>query len=385
MSEALRSRIRSPGPKRILSLDGGGIRGLITLGFLEHIEERLKARLSTVKAYTPSPTPNYFRLRDYYDLIGGTSTGAIIAAGLAIGMKASEITETYLRLGREIFARPDFWGNLSGGLIVPKFDSKPLADILSSSSLLGHRTVGDDSITTGLCIIAKRFDANSVWPIVNAPDSKYYDRAGHPNKDFQLSQIVRASTAAPTYFEPEHIILGDASFGFIDGGISMHNNPALQLFMVATLPGFGFEWETGPENLSIVSVGTGDWNRRVSAEAWNASTMPATEISNIVDMLMADASTLNETMLQAIGMGTHRREIDRVVGHLNGKQWGQSLLRYERFQVMLEDNFFDANGLSAYKRNIGDYRRMDNVERMHELLEIGRTLAASGHLAETLP
>jgi len=59
-----------PGPKRILSLGGGGVRGLVTLGMLKRAETLLAAR---------SPDPQAFRLSDYFDLIGGTSTGAIIA------------------------------------------------------------------------------------------------------------------------------------------------------------------------------------------------------------------------------------------------------------------------------------------------------------------
>jgi hypothetical protein len=74
----LTDRLRAPGPKRILSLDGGGIRGCASLGFLEHLEATVRARTS------PAAT-----LADYFDLIGGTSTGAIIATLLALGKTAT--------------------------------------------------------------------------------------------------------------------------------------------------------------------------------------------------------------------------------------------------------------------------------------------------------
>ena len=93
MSETLRARIRSGGPKRILSLDGGGIRGLITLGYLERIEAVLKANYAELGLYQKPARPEDFRLRDYFDMIGGTSTGAIIASGLAIGMSVSELID----------------------------------------------------------------------------------------------------------------------------------------------------------------------------------------------------------------------------------------------------------------------------------------------------
>jgi uncharacterized protein len=79
-------RLTTPGPKRLLALDGGGIRGAITLGFLEQMERLLRARHKRED----------LKLCDYFNLIGGTSTGAIIASGLAIGMTASEIKRMYL-------------------------------------------------------------------------------------------------------------------------------------------------------------------------------------------------------------------------------------------------------------------------------------------------
>ena len=373
MSEALRQRIRSPGPKRILSLDGGGIRGLITLGFLERIEDDLKSRMSSLRLYQPLPTVNYFRLRDYYDLIGGTSTGAIIASALAVGMSVRQIIDLYLDLGRRIFANPSFLSGFASGAFARKFDSGPLNEILQT--ILQQRTLGDPSITTGLCIIAKRYDTNSVWAMVNAPDNLFYSDINEPNSAFSLSQLVRASTAAPSYFDPEHVQLGKAQYGFIDGGISMHNNPALKLLLVATLPAFGFSWPTGLDRLSIVSVGTGEWSRRIPLHQWKDGVMPLTQVGDIINMFMEDASALNETLLQALGSGNNRREIDMLIGAMDGKLWGPSLLRYERFQAYLEEDFFDRNGLSAFKPKITAYRQMDNVASMQDLLDIGRILA----------
>ena len=86
------------GKKRILALDGGGIRGAVTCGILEKIEKIIQEKEGKDT-----------RLCDYFDLIGGTSTGSIIAAGLAIGMSASEITEKYLKLGGEIFGKKRDW------------------------------------------------------------------------------------------------------------------------------------------------------------------------------------------------------------------------------------------------------------------------------------
>jgi patatin-like phospholipase/acyl hydrolase len=78
-----------PGPKRILSIDGGGgVRGVVSLAFLERMEALLRAK-------TAGGDPD-FRLSDHFDLIGGTSTGALIAAGLAMGFSVAPIQPSTL-------------------------------------------------------------------------------------------------------------------------------------------------------------------------------------------------------------------------------------------------------------------------------------------------
>ena len=376
MSETLRARIRSGGPKRILSLDGGGIRGLITLGYLERIEAVLKANYAELGLYQKPARPEDFRLRDYFDMIGGTSTGAIIASGLAIGMSVSELIDTYLDLGNVIFGKQSWLGGISAGVLAPKFDAKPLQKVLDR--VLGDRSLGDSSITTGLCLIAKRYETNSVWLVTNAPDNMFYADGREPNSAFPLAALVRASTAAPTYFEPEVVRIGTKQFGhrygFIDGGVSPHNNPALKLFMAATFPNYGFGWPVGADRISLISIGTGDWRRTHKLKSYLGAP-PLTQVPGIIDMFMEDCSALNETVLQAIGSGQNRRDLDMLTGRLSGANWGPSLLCYERFQIFMDEKFFDANGLGAFKKRIKSYKQMDNVKYIQDLLEMGRIVA----------
>src|ERR1700712_4828783 len=111
-------------PKRILALDGGGIRGALTLGYLQRIEEILRNQNGN--------DPN-FTLSDYFDLIGGTSTGSIIASCLAIGMRVVDIKNMYMDLGGKIFAKKYKWWNI---FQLPKelkagYDAVPLEQELS--------------------------------------------------------------------------------------------------------------------------------------------------------------------------------------------------------------------------------------------------------------
>src|SRR5215203_1358231 len=99
----LLQRLQSEGPKRILSLDGGGIRGALSLGYLKKLEDILR------RQHGDNPD---FTLSDYFDLIGGTSTGSIIASCLAIGMKVEEIKKMYFELGGKIFGKKYKWWNV---------------------------------------------------------------------------------------------------------------------------------------------------------------------------------------------------------------------------------------------------------------------------------
>src|SRR6204780_1473582 len=86
-----------PGPKRLLALDGGGVRGALTVAFLERIETLLKTRYG-----------DDARLGDHFDLVGGTSTGAVIAGALALGFKTEQVKDFYLKLAPFAFKRGHF-------------------------------------------------------------------------------------------------------------------------------------------------------------------------------------------------------------------------------------------------------------------------------------
>src|SRR5690606_13726871 len=143
-------------PKRILALDGGGIRGALSLGYLQRIEDILRKQHGNDKN---------FRLCDYFDLIGGTSTGSIIASCLAIGMKVQDIKNMYMELGDKIFGKRNKWWKIFeiDDLLKATYKAKPLEDELQK--LFGDIKLESDKIKTGLCIIAKRADTNSVWPL----------------------------------------------------------------------------------------------------------------------------------------------------------------------------------------------------------------------------
>jgi len=107
-------------------------------------------------------------------------------------------------------------------------------------------------LRTLLCLVMRNYSTGSPWPISNNPAAKFNDPASPEcNLRIPLWQLVRASTAAPTFFPPETIELGGRRHVFVDGGITPYNNPSLLLYLMATLPCFRLEWERGLDKLLL--------------------------------------------------------------------------------------------------------------------------------------
>ena len=356
------------GSKRILSLDGGGIRGALTLGYLKKIETILREKEND---------PNLL-LCDYFDLIGGTSTGSIIAASLAIGKSVDEIVTLYMDLGGKIFGVKNDWWKPWETLkfLKASYDYSALESSLKGA--FGNITLGSDQVKTGLCIVAKRADTNSVWPLINHPDGKFYDTELGKNKNIFLWQAVRASSAAPTYFVPQMIDVGDGQrAAFVDGGVSMANNPSLTLLMVATLNGFPFHWQVGEDKLSIVSVGTGYSIFRKKTdeieEAWLG-----TWAASVPDMLMQDASWQNQIVLQWLSNSPTAFNIDMEIGSLNNDYIaGKPLIKYLRYNFPITQN--DLNGLGLNRnfneKDVASIIEMSNAGNRELLYQIGTAAA----------
>ena len=356
-------RLREPGPKRLLALDGGGIRGLVTLGYLAKIESVLRQR---------SGRPELV-LSDYFDLIGGTSTGSIIATLLSLGWSVERILGLYHEVGRKAFTPKKSWLGAVGRSLGAKFDDRPLTKLLRQH--LGDRTLGTEDLRTGLLIVVKRADTGSVWALFNAPDQPFYGA----NRDMALWQAIRASTAAPTYFRPETVagIAGGEAAVFVDGGVSMHCNPALQLLMTATLAGFGVRWPWGEDRLLLCSVGTGSFARhppREQLERFNNLQWAGVLISQ----LMADAGELNETVLQWISTSPTARRLDAQIGDLQDDLLTPApRLTYLRYDVELDRSKLAELGLEYSAAEVLELHEMSNTERIADLDRIGRVAAAA--------
>lgn len=382
---SLLEKLEADGPKRILALDGGGIRGALTLGYLKKIEEIIQKQHNN---------PN-LTLCDYFDLIGGTSTGSIIASCLAIGMKVDDIKEKYFELGGRIFGKKYNWWNVFQieDIVKASYDSAPLEEELQK--VFGDIILGSDLIKTGLCIVAKRADTNSVWPLINHPKGKYYDSDFGKNKDILLWKAVRASAAAPTYFIPQIIDVGGGLpiAAFVDGGVSMANNPAFQLLMVATLHGFPFHWKMGAEKLLLVSIGTG-MSKLEKLPANIEKNNLINWAQQIPDMLMQDASWENQLILQWLSKSPTAQEIDGEIGKLQNDVLvidgtnNEGILSYLRYNLLLtldKLNDLQPKGKTFSMQQVDDLIEMSNAASRFDLYDIGEAASQTEVLEQHFP
>jgi hypothetical protein len=360
----------SPRPatlKQILSLDGGGVRGAFSVAFLERMESIYRGQPGARESVL---------LADHFDLIGGTSTGAIIGTSLALGRTAREIKDFYFQLTPRVFRRSRW--RIAG--LQARFDSRALQQEILR--VIGDRTLETADLRTRLAIVMKRMDTGSAWVVSSNPNSRYWndpaDGSFIGNRHFRLASLVRASTAAPYYFAPEEISIVAAHTPglFVDGGVSPHNNPALALLQVATIPAYGFSWPTGADRLRIISIGTGSFRSRLDPLAARRMTAAGLAAKALMT-LVSDGSTQALTLMQILGRTHTPWTINTEVGDLRGVLLSsEPLFTFERYDVVLErDWLLDELGLSFAESRVEQLREMDRPENVPALYEIGQAAA----------
>jgi patatin-like phospholipase/acyl hydrolase len=226
---------------RILSIDGGGIRGIIPGQVLVALEQKLQKL---------SGDPNK-RIADVFDLVAGTSTGGILTCLYLCPngadpprprFSAEDAVELYLQHGDNIFDVSVFRSIVSvGGLAEEKYSAAPLEQVI-------QKYLGDVTLSQLLkpCLITAYDITRRKAVFFNSADRG-------PGRDFYLRSVARATSAAPTYFEPANIESLDRTvLPLIDGGV-FANNPA----MCACVETFGFDENLTVADIRLLSLGTG--------------------------------------------------------------------------------------------------------------------------------
>lgn len=237
-------------PIKILSIDGGGIRGIIPAMILAEIEKRTEYPISSM-----------------FNLISGTSTGGIIALGLTCSNEkrepkysASDIVTFYENKGPQIFNRTLLRKIMAlGNLIDEKYSAKSFEQILLEFFGDTRLCEANPNVIIPAYEIERRipwFFKSSKAKVVN----KY---------DFFMRDVARATAAAPTYFEPSKIETNDLAdyYSFIDGGV-FANNPTMNAYVEAK------SLYPNAKNFFVVSLGTGEFTKPLDykkAKNWGVS------------------------------------------------------------------------------------------------------------------
>jgi hypothetical protein len=356
--------------KRILSLDGGGIHGVFTLQILRRIEAELASRHR-------GPAP--FVLADYFDLIAGTSTGAIIAAMLSWGASVDAIERFYLEQAATIFYPSSYfrrwWYHRFTSEGIARFLQRYFAEEDGTPSLLGTAR-----LRTLLLIVLRNATTGSPWPVTNNPKSLYNDRPpGQTNLEIPLWKLVRASTAAPTYFPPERITVCSRlgvrkPFEFIDGGISPYNNPAYLAYLTATLPEYRLNFPRGIGELLVVSVGVG--RRELCFRDGEMHDMNVVGHVQAIIRAMLDAASVQQDLLcRTTGLCLHGDELDRELGRLESPA-APAASPGRQFSYVRYNHTYTDDEISRALSAVGGKWDLANLKLMPAVIEAGRAAAA---------
>lgn len=321
-------------PVRVLCIDGGGIRGILATMVLTELERR-----------TDKP------IADLFDFIAGTSTGGLAALGLTVPgddgrprYTARQVMKLYEMFGPKVFSR-SVWhqiravGNLADG----KYPAAGLEEMLNE--LFGGARLSESLVD----VLVPSYEIERRIPFF----FKSWRAIENESYDYSMAQVVRAGTAAPTYFEPAHIPAdGDDYYALVDGALVAYN-PGLCAYVEAR--------QLYPEakDFLVVSLGTGQLTRRLpydEAKDWGAARWAQPIFSIMCD---SSAAAVDHQLEQLLPPGPH------------------GLKRYYRFQVRLDTGSDDMDDASSTNLRVLKLVGQDMLLRNRSRLRI-----LAQHLAE---
>ena len=266
-------------------------------------------------------------------------------------------------------------------------------------------TLGDPSLQTLLMIVMHATTTDSPWLLSNNPSARYnrperalliHPETGAPhvpdrNLELSLVHLTRGSTAAPTYFAPERIAVGDEDRIFQDGGVTPYNNPALLLASMATQPEYELGWPAGDDQLLLISIGTG-----LAPVPRSTRQNMLASVLTLPGVFMNGASIGQDYLCRVAGTTRFGPHLDNEIGRV---QQGAGLFAYARYNASLNgDREFmgDVARGGATDRDIADaveitklgakelgkLNSIKHVDQLYLLGQIaGRTVDVPRHFA----
>src|SRR6266542_2567841 len=323
-SSSFKDKLAKSGPRKLLALDGGGIRGVITLEVLAEIERQLEKKLGRA---------DDFVLADYFDYIAGTSTGAIIGTCLALGMRVEEVARFYTESGPAMFDKVGLIRRFKEG----KFHDKKLAvrlqELIEERTGKPMSTLGSEHLRTLLMVVLRNVTTDSPWPVSNNPAAKY-------------------------------------------------NDPAFQLFLMATVEAYNLAWPAGEREMLLVSIGTGT-DPKANANLAPGQMNLIYNASSIPSALMFAASNEQDFLCRVFGKCLVGDPLDREIhnmiderdlekGFPGCKGPCDKLFTYLRYNAELSKAGLDRLGVGHL--NPEHVQQMDSVDHIDEMQQVGQAV-----------
>lgn len=235
-------------PFIILSIDGGGLRGIVPCLILEQIAQ-----------IAGKP------IQEIFHLAAGTSTGGLIACGLAIGKTPTDLKNIYVNDGKTIFPQTSGLSGLLNGaesLFNPKFSPDGLQSVLNTN--FADTTMNDCKMP----VIACSYDLATNTPLLFK--SRYVTET--PAINAKLADVCRATSAAPTYLPAFQMTYNNIQRVCIDGGVYI-NNPGMAAFTEISKyysnPYYGCDPDFDPDrDTFMLSLGTGSYTANLAQSKW---------------------------------------------------------------------------------------------------------------------
>lgn len=241
---------------KLLSLSGGGYRGLITLFALQKLER------------------HHGPLQNHYDIIAGTSAGGIIACALASGMEVQAIIDLWQQLGTQVFRRNPLRGYLNA-----KYRIEDLTKVIKTH-------------------LGGKFNESRAKVLVTAFDTVNEEARilkTHENwENFDLADMAIATAAAPTYFAPYRV----KGFTLLDGGV-YSTNPSRECFTEALMLG------AKPDDIQHLSLGTGFTKRNINVRDWGLAQWVLKGNNPIIRVFMESGKSVTAKTSSYIGLYRH--------------------------------------------------------------------------------
>lgn len=366
---------------KILSFDGGGIRGVLSARILQEVERQILEKKGKA-------------LHQYFDMIAGTSTGSILTAGVAKGLTSAEIIQIYKDSGESIFPskiRVPFLTALKEG-VVPgkgyKYSHEGLEKALRKEFKdipIGDFPPIDEGQTQKPIILILAYDTlyrNTTFFTNFHPElgERWFDK-------IPLWKICICSSSAPTYFppyklEPQDKEIGQWNFPHIDGGVSA-NNPSLaaisQALSISQSKDVPEEVKikynlnnVQLQDISLLSIGTGQSGNPYTyeeVEKWSVLRL----VSHLVDIFMEPKGEIDSRICQQLMGGLESERYLRLQFELNekfaakeGESWQDAR---ERLNKKERKNKFTNKPLTE---------EMDKVEAIDSLMEAAQAFLENG-------